>query len=190
MSMNAICGQCGGEIVAGDAFCTSCGTPYQPPIPVAMVTAVQSMMATVADTPAGVPVEHGSGVAQPAPIVRRAMSWGIDLAIIVVAFVATSAIHELFGVVVLVAGTSAYYVLMIGGQWHGTVGHRIVGLSVLDAESRTTIDPRTAGLRLAINAVLAMPFGLGLLLNIPMVDRSVGRTVHDVGSGTIVVATR
>ena len=190
MSMNAICGQCGGEIVAGDAFCTSCGMPYQPPIPVAMVTAVQSMMATVAETPAGVPVEHGSGVAQPAPIVRRAMSWAIDVAIIALAFVATSAIHELLGVVVLVAGTSAYYVLMIGGQWHGTVGHRIVGLSVLDAESRESIGPRTAGLRLAINAVLALPVGLGLLLNIPMVDRSVGRTVHDVGSGTIVVATR
>jgi uncharacterized RDD family membrane protein YckC len=184
--MNAICGQCGGEIVAGDAFCTSCGAPYQPLVPEANAMPAQPTV----DSLVGSPVETGSGAAQPAPIGRRAMSWAIDVAIIVVAFVATSAIHELLGVVVLVGGTSAYYVLMIGGQWHGTVGHRIVGLSVVDAESRETIGPRTAGLRLAINAVLALPFGLGLFLNIPMVDRSVGRTVHDVGSGTIVVATR
>lgn len=116
--------------------------------------------------------------------------WGIDAAIVLTAFALADAIHELLGVVVLVAGTAAYYVLMIKGQWRGTVGHHVVGLSVLDNESREPIEPRTAGLRLAINAVLAIPFGLGLLLNVPMVDRSAGRTVHDVGSGTIVVRAR
>jgi uncharacterized RDD family membrane protein YckC len=118
------------------------------------------------------------------------MSWAIDVAVISVAFVVTSTIHELLGVVTLVAGTVAYYVMMIRGPWRGTAGHRVVGLAVLEDESREPIGPRTAGLRLAINAVLVVPFGLGLILNFRILDRSSRRTVHDVGSGTIVVRTR
>jgi len=207
--VTGFCTQCGGGLLAGDVFCTSCGTPrpqvadiadpvvsaepppersvlQQPLLPVEpRAVSSSSAQTDVFPTP---PVEPRHEPA--APIRQRAMSWAIDVAIIAVAFMLTSSIHELLGVVTLVAGSAAYYVVMIQGKWLGTAGHRVVGLAVLDEESREPIGPRTAGLRLAINAVLAIPFGLGLLLNVPMLDRSSGRTVHDVGSGTIVVKTR
>ena len=186
--MMLFCPQCGGELLDGDAFCTSCGSPRPQE---AVVPAAAAVVVPV-DVPIAAPPPPPSDPAGfvPAPLQVRAMSWAIDTVIVLVAFALASSIHELLGVVVLVAGTGAYYVLMIKGRWRGTVGHHVVGLAVLDDESREPIDPRTAGLRLAINAVLAIPFGLGLLLNIPMVDRSSGRTVHDVGSGAIVVRTR
>ncbi len=193
--MKLFCPQCGGELLKGDAFCTSCGSPRpQDPIVAAAPDVGAPASAVVVPVDASIAAPHPprsdpTGVS-PAPLRVRAMSWAIDGAIILVTFALASAIHELLGVVVLVVGTVAYYVLMLKGQWGGTVGHHVVGLAVVDDESREPIDPRTAGLRLAINAVLAIPFGLGLLLNIPMLDRSSGRTVHDVGSGAIVVRTR
>ncbi len=182
--MTLFCPQCGEELLDGDAFCTSCGSPRPQEAPARPVAAPVEVPIAASPPP------RDPSAAVPAPLRVRALSWGIDAAIVLTAFALASAIHELLGVVVLVAGTAAYYVLMIKGQWRGTVGHHVVGLSVLDNESREPIEPRTAGLRLAINAVLAIPFGLGLLLNVPMVDRSAGRTVHDVGSGTIVVRAR
>lgn len=205
--MSGYCTRCGGQLVDGDQFCTGCGARRpvdhtvsvgpDPTLPLSLPSlnvVAEDLVDALAISDESLrlpPPPGGESSSRPSvPINVRAMSWGIDAAIVAIAFVVASSIQQLLGVVVLVAGTSAYYVMMLNGPWRGTVGHRVVGLAVLDEESREPIGPRTAGLRLAINSVLAIPFGLGLLLNVPMLKGSAGRTVHDVGSGTIVVSTK
>lgn len=207
--VNGYCTQCGLGLHARDAFCTSCGTPRpeethvidlsdpagprpEPPIEKRPVFSIESppQIALTPQEPAVASLPNEFGLEPAASIKLRAMSWAIDVLVISVAFVVMSSIHELLGAVTLVAGTAAYYIMMIRGPWRGTAGHRIVGLVVLEDESREPIGPRTAGLRLAINAVLVVPFGLGLILNFRILDRSSRRTVHDVGTGTIVVRKR
>lgn len=209
ISVIGYCTQCGLGLNAGDAFCTSCGARRpeetrnirfsgairprpKPPIEARPVFSIEP--STTMSPPAEERVAASPPVRidiQPAASIKqRAMSWAIDVFLISIAYVVSNGIHELLGVVTLIAGTAAYYIMMIGGPWQGTAGHRLVGLVVLENESRAPIGPRTAGLRLAINAVLVVPFGLGLILNFRMLNGSSRRTLHDVGSGTIVVRTR
>jgi len=206
------CLACGGAIEDDDRFCATCGgaRPATPgPRIEPIVDAAQPWFAsaglkpTVSDAALLVPVATealaathaptpgvdatAAFVVGPAHIKFRLLSWLIDGAIVVVAFVAANAIHQLLGVAALALGVFAYYVLLVGGDRHATVGHQVAKLSVVDAESHEPIDVRTATLRAAVNAVLVLPFGLPLLLNIPVHSRHQGALLHDLSTGTKVV---
>lgn len=120
----------------------------------------------------------------PAALKYRLLSWTVDAAILIAAFLAANAIHQLLGVAVLAVGAIAYYVLLVGGDRHATIGHQVAKVRIVDVETLEPIDMRTAGLRAAINAMLALPFGVPLLLNVPVHSRYPGAFVHDLSSGT------
>jgi len=122
-----------------------------------------------------------------APIRFRVMSWGVDGALVLVTFLVANAVHQLLGVAVLAGGIFAYYVALVGGRRHATIGHQLAKVRIIDAETSEPIDVRTAALRVGLNGVLAMPFALPLLLNIAVNSRYGGALLHDLATGTKVV---
>lgn len=128
---------------------------------------------------------------QPVEPIKRVMSWAIDLAIVL--FVSTlvgSAVGAL-GAIVLFVGGPMYYLAAVGHLGTGTVGHRLLGLQVVDGRSGGAIGLLRAALRLSVAVVTVVPWGIAALFSAIGMFRGDGRLAwHDHASQAVVTTRR
>lgn len=183
-----VCGRCAAQLAAVNVFCTRCGSVLP-----ALATEVRWLPPVV---PAPLPVSlseseltsEGALAITPAPVAARLASWVIDLAVIVVAWQLVSGTNGILGAATLFVAAPAYYTFGIARLERGTLGHRLLGLSVIDDRSGERLDLRRAAMRCAVGAVLFVPWAVGAVLSaIGMARGKPRRAWHDHASQAMVV---
>lgn len=102
-----------------------------------------------------------------------------------------SAISDLLGALLLFAGAPAYYVLLVGRRGSSTLGHRALGLAVLDERTQAPVDLQRAALRFAVGVALLIPFALPALASaVGLANKPARRAWHDFASDCIVTCRR
>ena len=123
---------------------------------------------------------------------RRVVAFLIDLAVVgllifVLWAVAIGPVLLTFGPLLMLATALlpfAYHTLCIGGPWHGTLGMRVMGLTVISTDGKSPAYPQAA-IQTAIFMVTAALTQFLVVLVACFNDQ--GRCLHDYLAGTLVV---
>ncbi|MEO6126185.1 MAG: RDD family protein [Ilumatobacteraceae bacterium] len=122
--------------------------------------------------------------------IKRVLSWAIDLVIVLVASTLAGSASGAVGAIVLFVGGPMYYLAAVGHFGTGTVGHRLLGLQVVDSRSGGEIGLLRAGLRLSVAVLTVVPWGIASLFSAIGMFRGGRRLAWHDHASQAVVSTR
>lgn len=105
---------------------------------------------------------------------RRLASWTIDVVVIALPVLVFDQINAAAAALILVLGSASYYIYLVGVEGGGTLGHRVMGLSVIDRRSGAHPDAIVAAMRFMVVTLLAIPLAIPWLISAVSMSRRPG----------------
>lgn len=122
---------------------------------------------------------------------QRLGSWSIDVAVVLIVAAVAAAIHGLASLIVVLVGAPAYYVGLVGVRGVGTLGHRAMGLVVIDQRSADRMGPQQAALRFSVVLLSVVPVGVPFIAGAARVVREQDRRAfHDLATQSYIIRSR